>query len=38
VFIINDGNGNREAVPSTPPPKKVEAPKEPPKEAPKQGQ
>jgi len=34
MFIVDDGNGNREAIPSEPPPKKAEEkPKEPPKES-----
>lgn len=35
MFIVNDGNGNREAI--NPPIKPVEQPKEAPKEAPKDG-
>jgi hypothetical protein len=39
MFIVNDGNGNREAVPSKPvvQPKPVEPTKQEPKQAPKEG-
>jgi hypothetical protein len=37
VFIVDTGNGHREAVSSAPQPKPVEPPKEAPKEAPKAG-
>lgn len=37
MFIVDDGNGHKKAVSSTPTPPPVEPPKEAPKEAPKGG-